>query len=74
METRTSFKIMNDGTIKCFCGNIKEFARDICDFVQPILNYLIEVEFNNINFIVTTHDTVDTICKKYKYELERMEY
>lgn len=65
MKTRTDFKIYYDGVIRCWCGCVTDFAKDISEFVIPMLDYEINAEFNGKKRTITKYDNVDRICEKF---------
>ena len=69
METRkpkTSLTLLNDGTVRCYCGTLRWFAEDINDFIIPILGDRIIAEFNDKRITVVKYDNVDSIINKFK--------
>lgn len=60
--------LKKNGTIECYCGSIYAFAQEIVDKVLPILDYDIEVCFNDKHFIVNKYDTVESIINKWAEE------
>lgn len=55
-----------NGLIRCGCGTIVTFAQELVEKVFPILDYSIEVCFNDKYFTVNKDDTVESIIKKWQ--------
>ena len=58
--------LKKNGTVECCCGTIYTFAEELVERVLPILDYAIDVEFNDLHFTVTKDDTVLSILKKWR--------
>lgn len=63
--------LMKNGTIECCCGTIYTFAQELAEKVLPILDYDIEVCFNDRHFIVNKYDTVESIINKWAKEVAK---
>ena len=55
-----------NGVVECCCGTIYTFAEELVEKVLPILDYAIEVTFNDLCFTVTKYDTVLSIIEKWR--------
>ena len=64
MKTRTHFRLSGNGVVRCWCGTITDFCRDINDFIIPILEDGITAEFNGVTVTVSPYDNSDTIYDK----------
>lgn len=58
--------LRKNGTVECCCGTIYTFAQELVEKVLPILDYAIDVEFNDLRFTVNKYDTVESILKKWR--------
>lgn len=58
--------LKKNGTVECCCGTIYTFAQELVEKVLPILDYAIDVEFNDLRFAVNKYDTVESILKKWR--------
>lgn len=58
--------LKRNGLVECYCGTIYTFAEELVEKVLPILDYTIEVKFNDACFIITKDDTVLSIIDKWK--------
>ena len=60
--------LKKNGTVECCCGTIYTFAEELVEKVLPILDYAIDVKFNDLRFTVNKDDTVLSILKKWREE------
>ena len=58
--------LKKNGVIECRCGSIRSFAEELVEKVLPILDYAIDVNFNDLHFTVTKDDTVLSIISKWR--------
>ena len=66
--------LKKNGTVECCCGTIYTFAEELVEKVLPILDYAIDVKFNDLNFIVTKDDTVLSIVNKWRKASENQRW
>lgn len=58
--------LKQNGTVECCCGTIYTFAEELVEKVLPILDYAIDVQFNDLHFTVNKDDTVLSILQKWR--------
>lgn len=58
--------LKKNGTVECYCGTIYTFAEELVEKVLPILDYAIDVKFNDLHFTVNKDDTVLSILQKWR--------
>lgn len=58
--------LKKNGTVECYCGSIFNFAEELVEKVLPILDYAIDVKFNDLYFTVNKDDTVVSIIEKWR--------
>jgi hypothetical protein len=68
-QFRTSFSILRNGTVRCWCGNIRNFAEDMSEFIAPIIEDSIVAEFNCRQINIYKDDNVDTILNRLTREM-----
>ena len=71
MKTKTSFKLLGEGIVHCWCGNLKDFILDIENFILPILEDKIIAEFNNRQIIVYAYDNAESIYNRFMQVLNK---
>lgn len=69
MKTRTFLYLCHDGVVRCRCGAIGDFIEDIVEFVVPLLEDYIYVEFNDRKVYVLKDDDAEKIYSRYLKEL-----
>lgn len=65
MNTRTSFKLSNNGVVRCWCGNVVNFAEDLNEFIVPMIDGTIQAEFNGRTITVSCWDNTEKIRQKF---------
>lgn len=60
--------LKRSGLVQCYCGTIYTFAQELVEKVLPILDYDIEVCFNDKHFMANKYDTVESIISKWAKE------
>lgn len=64
MKKRTSFSLLDDGTVYCSCGTVRDFAKDLNEFIVPLLEFKIQAEFNRKTITVYAYDDEQRILKR----------
>lgn len=65
MKTRTAFKLLQKGLVRCWCGSLVDFTEDIDEFIIPILEDSITAEFNEKQITVYPYDNARSIYKRF---------
>lgn len=58
--------LKQNGTVECCCGSIYTFAEELVEKILPILDYAIDVKFNDLYFTVNKDDTILSILQKWR--------
>ena len=65
MKPRTLFRLSGSGLVHCYSGALRDFVRDINDFILPILEDSITAEFNYKRVTVNAHDDPESIYNQF---------
>lgn len=72
MNTRTNFElIVNDGAVHCHSGSLVDFAKDIAEYILPILGDSVKAEFNCMSVRIYCYDSEYSIIKKFNDTMKR---
>lgn len=65
MKKRTSFSLLDNGTVYCSCGSVIDFVKDLNEFIVPLLEFKIQAEFNGRTVTVYAYDNEQRILERF---------
>lgn len=66
MNKRTKFGLCKNGIVRCYAGVLGDFIDDVNEFIVPILDCNILVEFKPYVITVTPYDNAEIIYGKFR--------
>lgn len=71
MKPRTSFELLDNGTVSCSCGTLIDFAKDLNEFIVPIIGNKIKAQFCQKTIFIYRYDDENAIIKRFTEALRQ---